>query len=140
MAGDIEELLHLAILLEERAQSECQNLQSEGIRLSQEVAQLREAYRDGLQVDWDDPVRETTGQNDVWLGFLVKRQSALNTSLAKNRAAEMQAKDGLKTQFAKRQAIEALALEEVELQNEKDKTKSRKRISAIAAVSRFRRP
>ena len=139
MGAELKELLQLAVLLEERAQSECQNLQKEGMQLSQQAEQLRQAYRDGLQVDWDDPIRETTGQNDIWLGFLIKRQSALNTSLAKNRAMEMQAKDALKMQFSKRQAIEALAHEEAELQREKDKAKSRKRIGAVAAISRFRR-
>ncbi len=132
MKNKYSDLALVARLMEEKAEADCRAVQAQGDRLRAETVKASDAFREGMNVDWDDAAMQLSGMNETWLAWLAERQKSLNIALAKNRALEAHRTDQLRIKFSNRLAAEALVeMETLALKSEAKKKAQRKMASVI---------
>ena len=135
MRNKYTDLALIAKLLEEKAEADSRAVQAQGERLRNEALKTNKAFRESMEVDWNDATRHVSGMNDTWLAWLADRQKALNIALAKNKALEAHRADQLRIKFSNRIAAEGLVELEDKALKAAAKKKSKRKMASVILMS-----
>lgn len=117
MTADYEELKVITALMQDRALSSYRKILEEEVGLRQELDEMEQLRVSALHRDAGDVVRQITGADALWQGWLAKRRAGLTQDLVMLQIRKNDHRDLAQTAFARNQVAEDLARDEARKRN-----------------------